>query len=86
MAEYGLPPRRRYVVHLELYTRLRNRLQVHLDQLNHVRKDCLTHSREDIATDGSRIETSHKGWHALMRGQPSGLATMRHLGYDFTQR
>ncbi|GBE83061.1 hypothetical protein SCP_0501070 [Sparassis crispa] len=35
--------------------------KVHLDQLSHVRKGCLTRPRQDIRADGSHIEGSHKG-------------------------
>lgn len=77
----------RYRVRLIFCIRLNHYIQqVHLDQLAHVRKGCLARIREDISTDGSRIETSHKQWNLLMRCQASGLANMLHLGYDFTHR
>jgi hypothetical protein len=40
-------------------------IQVHDEQLHHVRKGCLVRSWQDISTDGSRIEGSHKGWNSL---------------------
>lgn len=36
--------------------------QTHQDQLKHVEKGCLAHSRQDIRTNGSHIEGLHKGW------------------------
>ena len=39
--------------------------QVHKEQLNHVRKGCLERRRQDIPSDGSCIEGSHKGWNSL---------------------
>ncbi|KAA1473136.1 hypothetical protein DENSPDRAFT_899980 [Dentipellis sp. KUC8613] len=47
--------------------------KVHADQLGHVRKGCLARKQQDIATDGSRIEGSHKGWNAIMRSFSCGL-------------
>ena len=56
--------------------------KVYTDQMNHVRKGCLARKREDIRSDGSRIEGSHKGWNYLQRAQPSGLAVFVALGHD----
>ncbi|KAG6379441.1 hypothetical protein JVT61DRAFT_11916 [Boletus reticuloceps] len=41
-------------------------MQVHKDQLNHVRKGCLERRRQDIPSDGSHIKGSHKGWNAVV--------------------
>ena len=35
---------------------------MHADQLAHVKKGCLARSRDDVRTDGSRIEGSHAAW------------------------
>ncbi|KAN0097092.1 hypothetical protein V8E55_001538 [Tylopilus felleus] len=40
-------------------------MQVHKEQLNHVRKGCLERRRQDIPSDGSCIKGSHKGWNSL---------------------
>ncbi|EIW75319.1 hypothetical protein CONPUDRAFT_66230, partial [Coniophora puteana RWD-64-598 SS2] len=60
--------------------------KVHAEQLQHVRKGCLARPRNDIASDGSRIEGSHKGWNTLNRAQPSGIETMSALCHDFVLR
>ncbi|KAI1784482.1 hypothetical protein LXA43DRAFT_901577 [Ganoderma leucocontextum] len=60
--------------------------RVHAKQLTHVKKGCLTRPRDDIATDGSRIEGSHKGWNSIMRAFPSGLEVMNALGHDHVLR
>src|ERR1700733_14193866 len=51
--------------------------------MNHIRKGCLTRTRQDISTDGSRIEGSHKGWNSLQRSQPSGIEVFSALVHDF---
>ncbi|KAF8124424.1 hypothetical protein EV363DRAFT_1540574 [Boletus edulis] len=61
-------------------------IQVHKEQLNHVRKGCLERRRQDIPSDGSRIEGSHKGWNSLQRVQPSGITVLVALGRDFVLR
>ncbi|KAF8423457.1 hypothetical protein L210DRAFT_3570273 [Boletus edulis BED1] len=61
-------------------------IQVHKEQLNHVRKGCLERRRQDIPSDGSRIEGSHKGWNSLQRVQPSGITVLVALGHDFVLR
>ncbi|KAF8546806.1 hypothetical protein OG21DRAFT_1479620 [Imleria badia] len=58
-------------------------MQVHKEQLNHIRKGCLECRCQDIASDGSRIEGSHKGWNSLQRVQPSGITVLVALGHDF---
>jgi len=60
--------------------------QVHADQLKHVEKGCLARHRQDIASDGSRIEGSHKGWNSLQRAQPSGIEVYAALAHDFVLR
>lgn len=60
--------------------------QVHQEQLKHVRKGCLTRRRQDIRSDGSRIEGSHKGWNSIQRAQPSGIVMLNALLNDFVLR
>ncbi|KAJ6463111.1 hypothetical protein C8R47DRAFT_1202066 [Mycena vitilis] len=40
-------------------------------------------ARDDIATDGSHIEASHKGWNSLQCSVASGLELQTALGHDF---
>lgn len=42
--------------------------------------------RQDIASDGSRIEGSHKGWNSIQRAQPSGIEVYTALAHDFVLR
>ncbi|KAF9523224.1 hypothetical protein CPB83DRAFT_871718 [Crepidotus variabilis] len=60
--------------------------KVHSDQMAHVTKGCLARSRQDIRTDGSRIEGSHKAWNSLQRAQPSGLEVYNGLAHDHVHR
>ena len=60
--------------------------KVYADQMNHVRKGCLARKRQDIRSDGSRVEGSHKGWNSLQRAQPSGLVVFIALGHDHVLR
>nr|VWO98010.1 Carboxylic ester hydrolase (EC [Ganoderma boninense] len=60
--------------------------KVHAKQLTHVQKGCLARPRNDIRTDGSRIEGSHKGWNSIMRSFASGLEVMNALGHDHVLR
>ncbi|KAF9525245.1 hypothetical protein CPB83DRAFT_870915 [Crepidotus variabilis] len=60
--------------------------KVHSDQMAHVTKGCLARSRQDIRTDGSRIEGSHKAWNSLQRAQPSGLEVYNALAHDHVHR
>jgi hypothetical protein len=46
----------------------------------------LARSRQDISSDGSRIEGSHKGWNSLQRSQPSGIEVFSGLAHDFVLR
>lgn len=60
--------------------------QTHQDQLEHVKKGCLARPRDDIRSDGSRIEGSHKGWNGLQRSHASGIESLTALCYDFVLR
>lgn len=62
------------------------RAQVHAEQMRHARKGCLTRPVQDVPSDGSRIEGSHKGWNSLMRSYTSGLENMLYLCSDFVLR
>ncbi|EGO20419.1 hypothetical protein SERLADRAFT_373814 [Serpula lacrymans var. lacrymans S7.9] len=57
--------------------------KVHADQLAHVKKGCLSRTRQDLRSDGSHIEGSHKGWNSLMRSFPSGIEIFTALCHDF---
>ncbi|KAJ7615765.1 hypothetical protein DFH06DRAFT_1365836 [Mycena polygramma] len=59
---------------------------IHNAQMQHVRKGCLARPREDISSDGSRIEGSHKGWNGIQRSFASGLEMQTALGHDFVLR
>lgn len=52
----------------------------------HVNKGCLARSREDIRSDGSRQEGSHKGWNGLQRSFSSGIEIFTALSHDFVLR
>ncbi|OJT04576.1 hypothetical protein TRAPUB_4846 [Trametes pubescens] len=60
--------------------------KTHADQLEHVQKGCLARLRDDIRSDGSRIEGSHKGWNGLQRSHASGIESLTALCYDFVLR
>ncbi|KAI0685312.1 hypothetical protein C8T65DRAFT_592488, partial [Cerioporus squamosus] len=60
--------------------------KVHADQLAHVQKGCLARPRDDIPSDGSRIEASHKGWNGLQRSFASGLVVLTYLAHDYVLR
>ncbi|KAG2045391.1 hypothetical protein BDR06DRAFT_900708, partial [Suillus hirtellus] len=51
--------------------------------LKHVQKGCLERSDQDIWSDGSCVEGTHKGWNSLQRAQPSGIMMLSVLGHDF---
>ncbi|KAJ7233638.1 hypothetical protein C8J57DRAFT_1532183 [Mycena rebaudengoi] len=55
---------------------------VHAVQLQHVQKGCLARPRDDIPSDGNRIE----GWNSLRRSFASGLELQTALGHDFVLR
>ena len=54
--------------------------------MNHVKRGCLTRTDDNIPSDGSRIEGSHKGWNSIMRTFASGLGVFHALGHDFVLR
>ncbi|KAI0696201.1 hypothetical protein C8T65DRAFT_583603, partial [Cerioporus squamosus] len=60
--------------------------KTHEEQMNHVRKGCLARSRDDVRSDGSRIEGAHKGWNGLQRSFASGLELLVALCHDFVLR
>ncbi|KAI1781611.1 hypothetical protein LXA43DRAFT_1105626 [Ganoderma leucocontextum] len=60
--------------------------KTHREQLQHVRKGCLARPREDVATDGSRIEGTHKGWNSLQRTHSSGVEVLTALAADHVLR
>ena len=47
------------------------------------RKGCLARLCQDVASDGSRIEGSHKGWNSIMRSFSNGLEVYTALAHDF---
>lgn len=52
----------------------------------HVKKGCLTRLRNDVRSDGSRIESFHRHLNNLQRSLPSGLRVFRGLAFDFVHR
>ncbi|KAH9940973.1 hypothetical protein B0H21DRAFT_697284 [Amylocystis lapponica] len=60
--------------------------KTHAEQLAHVRKGCLSRPRQDVRSDGSRIEGTHKGWNSLQRAYASGLSVMTALCHDYVLR
>ncbi|EIW64988.1 uncharacterized protein TRAVEDRAFT_159779 [Trametes versicolor FP-101664 SS1] len=61
-------------------------VKAHAEQLSHVKKGCLARPRNDVRSDGSRIESSHKGWNGLQRSHASGLESLTALCHDFVLR
>ncbi|KAG1849086.1 hypothetical protein C8R48DRAFT_750296 [Suillus tomentosus] len=57
--------------------------KVHEEQLKHAHKGCLERPWQDIWTDGSHVEGSHKGWNSLRRAHTSGIVTFTVLCHDF---
>ncbi|KAJ7753100.1 hypothetical protein DFH07DRAFT_744643, partial [Mycena maculata] len=57
-------------------------VNVHAAQMQHVQQGCLDRSRDDLASDGSRIEGSHKGWTSLQCSVASGLELQTALEDD----
>lgn len=51
-----------------------------------MRKGCLARPQDDIRSDGSRIEGSHKGWNSLQRSFACGLELFTALAHDFVLR
>lgn len=60
--------------------------QIYKNQLEHVRKGCLARQHQDICTDGSRIESSHKSWNDIARTHPCGLVLFIACAHDFVLR
>ncbi|TFK89020.1 hypothetical protein K466DRAFT_487711, partial [Polyporus arcularius HHB13444] len=60
--------------------------KAHTEQLAHVRKGCLTQQRDDVRSDGSRIEGVHKGLNHLQRSFASGLEIILYLIHDYFLR
>lgn len=54
--------------------------------MKRIRKGCLSRPRNDVKSDGSRIEGTHKAWNSLNRAFASGLQMMLSLGHDFVLR
>ncbi|KAG2337214.1 hypothetical protein BDR05DRAFT_895632, partial [Suillus weaverae] len=46
-------------------------------------KGCLECSVQDIQSDGSHVEGTHKGWNSLQCAQPSGIVMLSALSHDF---
>ncbi|KAJ7026747.1 hypothetical protein C8F04DRAFT_966119, partial [Mycena alexandri] len=59
---------------------------VHTAQLKHLHKGCLSRRDQTVASDGSRIEGSHKGWNSIQRASASGLELQTALSHDFVLR
>ncbi|KAJ7026258.1 hypothetical protein C8F04DRAFT_1268296 [Mycena alexandri] len=59
---------------------------IHGAQMQHVRKGCLHRENQDLPSDGSRIEGSHKGWNSIQRSHASGLEMQTALSHDFVMR
>ena len=60
--------------------------QAHAEQMRHVEKGCLVRTNQNIPSDGSRIEGSHKGWNSLQRSFSSGVEVFTALSHDFVLR
>ncbi|KAF9004963.1 hypothetical protein BDZ89DRAFT_1169035 [Hymenopellis radicata] len=60
--------------------------KVYSDQLAHVQKGCLSRTRNDVLSDGSRIEGSHKGWNSIQRSFSTGIENFLALSHDFVLR
>ncbi|KAI1789749.1 hypothetical protein LXA43DRAFT_892226 [Ganoderma leucocontextum] len=60
--------------------------KTHQEQLQHIRKGCLARPRDDVPTDGSRIEGTHKGWNALQCTHASGVEVLTNLAADHVLR
>ncbi|KAI0684783.1 hypothetical protein BC835DRAFT_1292151, partial [Cytidiella melzeri] len=60
--------------------------KAHAIQMGHVQKGCLSRPRNDVRSDGSRIEGSHKGWNSLQRANPSGYEVIIALAGDHVLR
>lgn len=54
--------------------------------LIHIRRGCLARKIQDIRSDGSRIEGSHKGWSGIHRSFALGLELAEAFGHDHVLR
>ncbi|KAL6307929.1 hypothetical protein BKA93DRAFT_726473, partial [Sparassis latifolia] len=61
-------------------------VKVHEDQLGHVKKGCLVHVRQDVPSDESHIEGTHKGWNGLQCSFTSGIEVLTALCHDYILR
>ena len=50
---------------------------------HHVRKGCLACLHQDVASNGSCIEGSHKGWKSIMQSFLSGHVVYTAHAHDF---
>ncbi|KAG1809841.1 uncharacterized protein HD556DRAFT_1223238 [Suillus plorans] len=57
--------------------------KVHQEQLKHVQKECFERLDQDIRSDGSHVEGTHKGWNSLQYAQPSRIGMLSALSHDF---
>lgn len=51
-----------------------------------MKKGCLTRPRNDVRSDGSRVEGTHKAWNSLQRSFASGLEMLTMLSHDLVLR
>jgi hypothetical protein len=51
--------------------------------MGHIDKGCLAGHQDDICSDSSHIESSHKGWNNIQRAQASGLMMFVAMSFDF---
>ncbi|TFY52964.1 hypothetical protein EVG20_g10326 [Dentipellis fragilis] len=54
----------------------------HAVQLQHVKLRCLACSRQDVRSDGSRIESTHEHWNSIQRSYACGVALLDGIGND----
>ena len=52
----------------------------------HVCRGCLDQKIQDICSDGSRMEGSHKGWSRIHRSFSLGLELAEAFGHDYVLR
>ncbi|KAL6306293.1 hypothetical protein BKA93DRAFT_816419 [Sparassis latifolia] len=71
---------------VEAYEKWLDKGEVHEDQLGHVKKGCLARVRQDVLSDGSRIEGTHKGWNGLQRSFVSSIEVLTALRHDYILR
>lgn len=61
-------------------------LQVHVHQLHHVQKGCLTRLDPELKSDGSRIESFNRRLGAIMKSHPCSLEVILTLVHDHILR